>query len=417
MNYGLLSLLAIIVSIFVGFFRKINTGLIAITMAVLLGVAAGVDQRTIISGWSVTLTMMLMGVTFLFSISSTNGTLELFARKVIALSGRRTWGIPMIMFLLSAFLAMIGPGTVPIMCLVVPLSCVLASELEISPVKLAPFVILGAAGGGISPIAPTAIIGIELAAKQGYTGIAAPYFFDSMLSQSLYAVVLYFVLRCYAIKAKHETGFQNIPPFDTRQKVTLAGIGIMVLIVIATRYNVGLVSFVVGVVLLLMKVGDQQKAISGMPWGTIILVCGVGVLMNLSIKLKGIELLAEFLASFMNRETSSPIIAATAGVMSWFSSTSGVVMPTLIPTVSSLAEKVPGVVPLDLIAAITNTAHCAGISPASTGGALAIATFAANAHISSEEQNKLFIHMFLVAAGGVVCLSLFAWLGLYRIWY
>ncbi len=139
--------------------------------------------------------------------------------------------------------------------------------------------------------------------------------------------------------------------------------------------------------------------------------------MNITIKLKGIAMLAQFLGTFMNETTASPIIALTAGIMSWFSSTSGVVMPTLIPTVSALIDTLGGNVSgLDLVSAITMTSHTAGISPASTGGALALASYAANANISAADQNKLFIQMFTVAVCGVVFMSILAGLGLYRIW-
>ena len=139
--------------------------------------------------------------------------------------------------------------------------------------------------------------------------------------------------------------------------------------------------------------------------------------MNVTIKLRGIAILAQFLGTFMNENTASPIIGMTGGIMSWFSSTSGVVMPTLIPTVSALTGTLGGNVSgLDLVSAITNTAHTAGISPVSTGGALSLASYAANAHISIEDENKLFIKIFMVAVFGVLFMSMLAGLGLYRIW-
>ncbi len=416
MNYGLWSLVALVVAIAIGFTRKLNTGLIAIAFAVVLGRMAGMKDSAIIGGWNTNLAMMLMGVTFLFSISQTNGTLELFARKVIALSGKKTWLIPIAVYILSAFLAAIGPGTIPVMALMVPLAMALAAELDISPLMLAPIAVLGSCAGGISPIAPTGIIGLELAAKQGFTGFAMPYFINSLMGETIFALLLYLALGGYKIKSKKELSLGELPSFNTQQIITLFGITALVAIVLITKANVGLVGFCVGVVLLVLKVADERKSIAAMPWGTILLVCGVGVLMNLAIKLKGIEMLAQFLAQFMNERTASPLIGLTAGIMSWFSSTSGVVMPTLIPTVSELMKTLPNLSPLDLISAITITAHTAGISPASTGGALALAAYAANTSISPEQQNKLFAEMFIVAVCGVLCLAGVAWLGLYRIW-
>jgi di/tricarboxylate transporter len=415
MNWGLISLLALVIAIVLGFFRKLNVGILAIAFAVPLGKLAGMTDGQIISGWSTSLAMMLMGVTFIFSIAQTNGTLELFARKAIAMTGKSAWAVPIVIFWLCAFLAAVGPGTVPVMTLMVPLSVALAVEMKISPLMIAPITVLGSAGGGLTPIAPTGIIGLTLAAQQGFTGLEIPYALNSMTSEFFVAIVIYFVFGGHKLRGTKDST-EVLPPFTTDQKFTMIGIACVVIAVLFLKVNVGLAAFVVGVVLLSFKVVDERQTIRNMPWGTILLVCGVGVLMNLAIKLKGIELLAKTLATFMTAETAAPIISLSAGVMSWFSSTSGVVMPTLIPTISGLLESVPGTTPIELLSAITFGAHTAGISPASTGGALALAAYAGTSGISPAEQNKLFMQMFLTAVGGVVLVSLFAATGAYH-WF
>ncbi len=120
MNLGALSLIALVVAIGIGFFRKLNTRLVAIAFAVILGKIAGFNDGAIINGWSTKLFIMLLGVTFLFSIAQTNGTLELFARKVVALAGKRTAFIPIAIYFLCMFLSAIGPGTIPVMALIAP---------------------------------------------------------------------------------------------------------------------------------------------------------------------------------------------------------------------------------------------------------------------------------------------------------
>jgi len=417
MNWGLISLIMLVVAIILGFSRKLNVGLLCIAFAVVLGPLSGFKEAAVIAGWSTNLFMMLLGVTFLFSIAQTNGTLELFARKVVALVGKQTKLIPVAVYLMTTFLAAIGPGTIPVMALTMPISMALAAETGITPLLLAPITVLGSAAGGISPIAPTGIIGLSLASAQGIKGIDMPYFYNSLMAETIWAFILYIALGGHKIKTEKVLKQSDLPAFNKNQLITMVGVITMVIIVLVTKANVGLVSFLLGVALLLLKVADEKKSINCIPWGTLILVCGVGVLMNLAIKLKGIELLAKFLATLMTEGTASTIIGLTAGIMSWFSSTSGVVMPTLIPTVTSLQAAVGGnISSLDLISAITNSAHTAGTSPASTGGALAMAAYAANAHITPEQQNKLFIQMFIVAACGVVVVSILAGLGLYRIW-
>ncbi|MFZ5753751.1 MAG: SLC13 family permease, partial [Bacillota bacterium] len=371
----------------------------------------------IIGGFSASLFVMLLGVTYLFSIAQVNGTLELFAKKAVALAGKNTRLIPIVIYLLATFLAAIGPGTIPVMALMAVFTMALAAEMKVSPLLLAPMGLLGAMAGGISPIAPTGIIGITLAAKQGYTDIATPYFINSLIGESIFALLLYFVLGGYKITAEAPLKLKELPKFNQHQVTTLIGIAVMVIAVMFYKVNVGLMAFAVAGVLSFLKVAKEKDAIANVPWGTLLLVTGVGVLMNVVIELKGIKILAAFLGSFMTEKTASPIIGLTAGIMSWFSSTSGVVMPTLIPTVKELITTIGSnnVHPVDLISAITITAHTAGLSPVSTGGALALASYVANTHVSEEEQHKLFIQMFAIAVGGVIFLTIMAGLGIYRI--
>ena len=65
--------------------------------------------------------------------------------------------------------------------------------------------------------------------------------------------------------------------------------------------DVGLASFIVAAVLILLGITDQKTAMKGVPWNTLVLVCGVGVLMNLVISTGGIDLLANIMASVIPR--------------------------------------------------------------------------------------------------------------------
>lgn len=107
------------------------------------------------------------------------------------------------------------------------------------------------------------------------------------------------------------------------------------------------------------------------------------------------------------------ILGITAGILSWFSSTSGVVMPTLIPTVPHiLAQMGSSADPVEWVTAITMVSNTAGISPLSTGGALA--AYSAEGGLKDGELDRLFLRMFFISAAGVVSLSVLAYFGLYR---
>lgn len=82
----------------------------------------------------------------------------------------------------------------------------------------------------------------------------------------------------------------------------------------------------------------------------------------------------------------------TAGVMSWFSSSIGVVWPTLVPTVSSIAQNV-------------------GISPVG----LIMAANATDPEFDKEKENRLFVQLFGLSAASLALIVVAALLGVYNI--
>ena len=411
---ALVSLLFLVIAIFLGFVRKMNTGLLCIAFALLLGRMSGVSDAEIIKGFNASLFLMLLGVTYLFSMAQINGSLDLLAQKVIALAGRRIYLIPVIIYVFSIILAALGPGSVPTMAIMMVFSMSLAAEMKISPVLLSTLTVLGACAGGLSPLAATGIIGANLCAEFGLTGIENDFLLNGVFSFSVYAVIVYLVLGGYKLSAAENVENKKIAAFNKKQLTTLIGIVAMVLMVMLLRINVGLVSFAVAAVLSFLRVSDEAKAIKHIPWNTLLLITGVGVLMQLIIDLGGIEVLSSALVSIMNVKTAAAVMGLTSGIMSWFSSSSGVVMPTLIPTVPHIAQQLGGVNELELASSITTISHVAAISPLSTGGALALAAYASAANASAKQQQNLFMKMFGVSALGVSVLCVFSYFGMFH---
>lgn len=107
MDFSVISLLVLALVVAVGFIKKINIGFFSIGAAFLLGMAGNLSAKAIVSGFSSSMFVTLVGVTFLFGMASANGTLDLFSKKVVALVGKRTYLIPILMFVLSAFISAI----------------------------------------------------------------------------------------------------------------------------------------------------------------------------------------------------------------------------------------------------------------------------------------------------------------------
>lgn len=424
-----ISLLVLVAVIAVGFIKKINIGFFSIGAAfllMLLGMAvdfqvpAGEAMRAlkasdVTKGFSSSMFVTLVGVTFLFGMASQNGTLDLFSKKIVALVGKRTYLIPVLMFFLSAFISAIGPGHIAAGILMTTFAVYLALELDINPMATALYAKLGANAGCASPLSLTGILAKELSTLLGYDGFSLHLFLSTLLSGFVFTLVVYILYKGYKVKADNPMKLSEIPKFNRKQQITMASIVIMVICCIGFKLDTGLFAFVMAAVLILLGCADEKKAIKSIPWGTLIMICGVGVLVNMISVMGGIDLISDTLASFMTARTAAPIMAATSGILSWVSSTTAVVMPTLYPISAEICQRFAGVNYVELISAITATSFAAAISPLSTGGAIIMSSYSAARETTTEEMNKMFYTLFLLSVGNVLINVLMAVVGVFSL--
>ncbi|MCA1808806.1 MAG: hypothetical protein LC725_05035, partial [Lentisphaerae bacterium] len=310
-----------------------------------------------------------------------------------------------VFFLLAGILAAMGPGNISTCALLLPIAMAISSVHNISPLLMATMVISGANAGGLSPIAPTGIIGVTLSRELGLD-IGMRVFSKQIIGQSIFATTLYFLLGGHRLSSGPLVQRTRIEPFTRMHHLTMGVLLLVVLAIIFGRWDIGMTAFSGTVILLLLGAADEKSVFQGAPWSTLILVCGMGVLVHVSEQAGGIDLLTRILARFMNVHTAGPIMAVIGGVLSIVSSASGVVMPTLIPTVPGLAAEVGGD-PASIIAAIIMGAHVVTNSPISTLGALAISSAGRNV-----DRNLLFRNMLLVGICGLGYAALIVFLGL-----
>ena len=227
-------------------------------------------------------------------------------------------------------------------------------------------------------------------------------FFNYFAFWNDFAVIIFFAYKCYKVDAENPFKLSELPKFNPQQKLTMIVISVLVIGCIAFKINVGLSSFIAASILIVLKAVDEMKAIKGIPWGTLILIVGVGMLIGVISDLGGITMVSDFLIGLMSDKTAVPIIAATSGILSWVSSTTGVAMPTLFPICAEIVESFGSSVNFnELISAVVATSFAAAISPLSTGGAIIISSYSAASDLSIAEQNKLFKTLFLLSVANV----------------
>ncbi|WP_242495701.1 SLC13 family permease [Salinicola tamaricis] len=135
------------------------------------------------------------------------------------------------------------------------------------------------------------------------------------------------------------------------------------------KVDIGLIASVFSVIALLLKLGDERQAIASLPWGTIIMICGVGMLISVAIKAGTIDLLGSWIGTNIPPALIPVAFGVAAALMSLFASTLGVVTPALFPLVLPIANTL-AIDPMIIFIAIVVGAQATSISPFSSGGSL-----------------------------------------------
>ena len=131
----------------------INMGVIAFVGAFLVGtLVAGMETKTIMSGYPAELFLTLVGITFLFAQAQNNGTIDWLVRLAVRAVGGRIAAIPWVMFAITALLTSVGAVSPAAVAIIAPIALGFAAKYKINPLMMGLLVIHGAQGGGFSPI-------------------------------------------------------------------------------------------------------------------------------------------------------------------------------------------------------------------------------------------------------------------------
>lgn len=416
MNLGAVSLILLLAAIVIGFWRKANVGILCIGFSMILMIAYGLDSKEVIAGFSSSLFIQMVGITYLFSIINGNGTLELLAKKMVALVGKKRHLIPFVMYALGFIICAVGPGAIPSLAIVPVIAIPVAISAGVNPIMTAVIGDLGVMSGRMSPLTPESAVVRELIEDQGMKGNTIPIMIGMIITALVVAALVYVYYKGWKVDENVSVSEEKLAKFNTRQWLSLAGLLVLAIGALFFSWNVGLTGFLVGTVLVVLGDAQEKKAIAGIPWNVILMVMGVGILMNIISISGGIDIMVAGLEKVMGPHTAAMIMAIAAGIMSFFSSGLGVVFPTLIPTASGLASGL-GVSAVQLVTVIVIGGTVSGFTPISTTGALIMAGVAQQENADERfPQNRLFIELFAVSFIALGVLAIFALLGIYGIY-
>lgn len=408
MNTAVLSLIALLIAIVLSITTQINVGLLAIALAWLIGVyAAGLRAEDVISGFPSSLFLTLAGVTLLFSLAEANGTLASLAHRAVRRTGGNRYVLPLVFFLIAAVIASAGPGAIASVALIVPMAMVIGLRAGLSPFLIAVMVAMGANSGNLSPVSAVGVIANAKMAEAGVGGHELKVWLWSLFAHVLVAgaAYLFFVRRMRAPDTAPVPRNELPPaePLTTQQRLTSVILLAWIVAVVGFKLNIGLAAFAAATLLILLRAADERAAFKLLPIGVILMVCGVTVLIALLEKTGGMDLFTSMLASLASPRTINGVIAFVTGLISTYSSTSGVVLPAFLPTVSDLVTKVGGGDPLAVALSINVGSSLVDTAPLSTLGALCVAAVTDPATSRQLFKQLMIWGVSMALVGALIC--------------
>jgi Na+/H+ antiporter NhaD/arsenite permease-like protein len=325
--------------------------------------------------------LTLLGVTMLFTVARANGTLGLVTRAAERLCGSAPAALGPLFFALAVAVSAAGAGNVPTAAVLAPPAMLAALRAGVSPLVMMVMVGHGAIGGGLSPITPMGVVADEKLADMGLAGHAGYTFAMNVLVNALVAGGGYLLLGGWRTVAPRSNAADRADTAafraEARHWLTLAAVAAVILAAAVFKAHVGFTALSAATLLIMLGAGDEPRVLRDMPWGVILMVCGMSVLVALCEKTGAVMVISRRIAACATPGTLTAWLAGLTGLVSVFSSTSGVVLPTFLPTVPEVIRQTgqePTTATLLAAATAINVgSNVVDVSSVSTIGALCVA--------------------------------------------
>ena len=421
---------SIALAVVLGYKTKINTGFFCIAFAYLIGCfGMGLSTKELIASWPTSTMFVIIAVSLFYNFAAANGTLEKLSSSLLYACRSFPGMLPFALFFVAVILSVMGAAYFTVLAFLAPITLAICEESKMDKLTGAVAINCGALAGGNFPTGALGVVfrGLMDTAYESEPTLTAPDTFTEEMKVFALAIVFSLILIAifrFAIKANREIGkgitFQKPEAFDAKQRTTLNLMLVMMALVlifpllklclpnvafiarISGKIDVGLVAMVFTVIALLMKLAPQKEVIAKVPWNTILMIAGAGMLIAVAVKAGTIDALSAWIGSNVPKPLIPIAFSLAAAFMSFFSSTTGVVAPALFPLIPALAVST-GLNPAVLFACTILGAQSSAISPFSSGGSLILGSCG-----KEDERDALFNRLLFVAVPiSVVCCAVY----------
>lgn len=400
-----LSLVAILVVVVASFGTRLNVGVLAVALAWPIAVyAAGWKPDQLMAAFPSSLFLTLLGVTLLFGVAQVNGTMAALTQRSLALAAGRAGLLPMLFFVLACAISTLGPGAIATLALLAPLAMAAGVRAGVPVLLTALTIGNGANAGNLSPFSAVGVIVASAMGKAGLAGHEWRVWAANFVAHALAGALAWALFGGPALLRAGATLARETPtPFTSAHRLTLGVGALWILAVVVLKVNLGLAAFAAAAVLVLARTADDAAMVKAVPWSVLVMVCGVSVLIGVLEATGGMALFTDLLARVASPASVNGVIAFITGTISTYSSTSGVVYPTFLPSVPGLVQRLGGGDPLEIALSINVGAALVDVSPLSTLGALCIAALPTGQKPARLFRSLLLWGLSMTILGAVFC--------------
>ena len=421
---------AIALAVVLGYKTGINTGFFCIAFAFLIGCfGLGITTKSLISFWPTSTMFVILSVSLFYNFAAVNGTLEKMSSALLYACRSFPGLLPFALFFVAVVLSVMGAAYFTVLAFLAPITLVICDEAKMDKLTGAVAINCGALAGGNFPTAALGVVfrGLMDTAYEADPSLTPVDSFSSELKIFGFAIVFSIIVIAifrYGFKENRNIGkgitFKKPEPFTEKQKTTLTLMLVMMAVVlvfpllnmilpgnslisaVSSKVDVGLVAICFTVIALLLDLAPQKEVIAKVPWNTIIMIAGAGMLIAVAVEAGTIEALSSWIGSNVPVALVPVAFSLVAAFMSFFSSTTGVVTPALFPLIPALAAST-GLDAAVLFACTVLGAQSSAISLFSSGGSLILGSCG-----KEEERNRLFNRLLFVAVPiSVVCSAVY----------
>ena len=361
MSIHLVGVIVLALVFVLGTARPVNIGVFALIATFLLGTTLGGESiEDLLSGFPADILILLVGVTYLFGLAATNGTLEWVVERAVRAFGDRPALVPWLIFIFSSIPTLAGALGPAGVAMLAPLCLRLGERYGLSRRMSALMVMHGSCAGNFSPINGLAIIALNAAEQNGLEVSGTALFFGNLAYNIGLGIVIYFGFGGRRLLAQGRaqrkeralvaSGGSSSTVGGTRGASSTSAVGsytdllghpktrirvdqvatlvVIVAVAIASLvydFDLGFVALTAAALLHTIFANRFDGADKKIVWSVVLLICGITTLVAALQRYGTIERLGEGIAGMAVPLLTVFVLFAVGAVTSAFGSSAGLI--------------------------------------------------------------------------------------------